>query len=155
MPQKTPQRYSFLSGREKQTQEKTPLPTEKDKNHSKTPLSQTPPFNTPPSPMAFISLHFEKFLHFLILSFLHFSFHSHYPPPSTAPKSTSSTSASRHRRHRLTDVDDVDLEGVEQRGKRMCRYRNDANGGSIRVLWVFVLIANMIASPTMARFASQ
>ena len=51
-----------------------------------------------------------------------FRFHHH--PPSTAPKSTSSTSASRHRRHRLTDVDDIDLEGVEQRGKRMCRYRN-------------------------------
>ena len=34
-------------------------------------------------------------------------------------------------------------------------YRNDANGGSIRVPGVFVLIANMIASPTMARFASQ
>ena len=50
-----------------------------------------------------------------------FRFRHH--PPSTAPKSTSSTSASRHRRHRLTDVDDVDLEGVEQRGKRMCRYR--------------------------------
>ena len=50
-----------------------------------------------------------------------FRFRHH--PPSTAPKSMSSTSASRHRRHRLTDVDDVDLEGVEQRGKRMCRYR--------------------------------
>lgn len=51
-------------------------------------------------------------------------FRFHHYPPYTAPKSTSSTSASRHRRHRLTDVDDVDLEGVEQRGKRMCRYRN-------------------------------
>ena len=50
-------------------------------------------------------------------------FRFHHYPPYTVPKSTSSTSASRHRRHRLTDVDDVDLEGVEQRGKRMCRYR--------------------------------
>ena len=93
MPQKTLQRYSFLSGREKQTQEKTPLPS-------------TPPLiPLPPLPL----------------------FHFHHHPPSTAPKSTSSTSASRHRRHRLTDVDDVDLEGVEQRGKRMCRYRTYIN----------------------------
>ena len=64
MPQKTLQRYSFLSGREKQTQEKTPLPTEKDKNHSKTPLSQTPPFNpTPP----------------------HSLFHFRHGPPCTVP----------------------------------------------------------------------
>ncbi len=111
MPQKTLQRYSFLSGREKQTQEKTPLPSEKDKNHSKTPLSQTPPFNTPP----LIPLQSPP----------QFRFRHH--PPSTVPKSMSSTSASRHRRHRLTDVDDVDLEGVEQRGKRMCRYRTYIN----------------------------
>ena len=134
MPQKTLQRYSFLSGREKQTQEKTPLPTEKDKNHPKTPLSQTPPFNP--------TLHRWHYNHspfpHPLPSVFHFRHNPYSTPISTliplpplpslhSPKidvvdigkSTSTTSVNRRRRCRFRECgtkgkEDVPLPHLHQ-----------------------------------------
>lgn len=110
MPQKLYKDTAFYREGKNKPKKKRPFPQKKtkttQKHHFRKLHVSTPPLIPLQSPPQF------RFRHH---------------PPSTTPESTSSTSASRHRRHRLTDVDDVDLEGVEQRGKRMCRYRTYIN----------------------------
>ena len=146
MPQKTLQRYSFLSGREKQTQEKMPLPTEKDKNHPKTPLSQTPRFNH--------TLHRWHYNHspfpHPLPSVFHFRHNPYSTPISTliplpplpslhSPKidvvdigkSTSTTSVNRRRRRRFRGCWTKGKEDMPLPHLHLRRCHNYPNGSSV------------------------